>query len=106
MGINCSLGPVEIFPMAEKLRSLTTLPVVVKPNAGLPDPATGTYDITCEQFVEKMEDFLELGVELIGGCCGTTPEYIEGLAKIAAKFGGTEASASLAGRENAAGVQR
>ena len=93
MGINCSLGPVEIFPMAEKLRSLTTLPVVVKPNAGLPDPATGTYDITCEQFVEKMEDFLELGVELIGGCCGTTPEYIEGLAKIAAKFGGTEASA-------------
>ena len=93
MGINCSLGPVEIFPMAEKLRGLTTLPVVVKPNAGLPDPATGTYDITCDQFVEKMEDFLELGVELIGGCCGTTPEYIEGLAKIATKFDGTEASA-------------
>lgn len=90
MGINCSLGPVEIFPMAEKLRSLTDLPLVIKPNAGLPDPATGAYDITCDQFVEKMEDFLKLGVELIGGCCGTTPEYIEGLAKIAAKFGGTE----------------
>ena len=42
MGINCSLGPVEIFPMAEKLRSLTDLPLVIKPNAGLPDPATGT----------------------------------------------------------------
>ena len=93
MGINCSLGPVEIFPMAEKLRSLTDLPLVIKPNAGLPDPATGAYDITCDQFVEKMEDFLKLGVELIGGCCGTTPEYIEGLAKIAAKFGGTEDSA-------------
>ena len=90
MGINCSLGPVDIFPMAEKLRSLTDLPLVIKPNAGLPDPATGAYDITCDQFVEKMEDFLKLGVELIGGCCGTTPEYIEGLAKIAAKFGGTE----------------
>ena len=90
MGINCSLGPVEIFPMAEKLRSLTDLPLVIKPNAGLPDPATGAYDITCDQFVEKMEDFLKLGIELIGGCCGTTPEYIEGLAKIAAKFGGTE----------------
>ena len=90
MGINCSLGPVEIFPMAEKLRSLTDLPLVIKPNAGLPDPATGAYDITCDQFVEKMEDFLKLGVELIGGCCGTTPEYIEGLAKISAKFGGTE----------------
>lgn len=93
MGINCSLGPVEIFPMAEKLRSLTDLPLVIKPNAGLPDPATGAYDITCDQFVEKMEDFLELGIELIGGCCGTTPEYIEGLAEIAAKFGGTEDSA-------------
>ena len=93
MGINCSLGPVEIFPMAEKLRSLTDLPLVIKPNAGLPDPATGAYDITCDQFVEKMKDFLKLGIELIGGCCGTTPEYIEGLAKIAAKFGGTEDSA-------------
>ena len=93
MGINCSLGPVEIFPMAEKLRSLTDLPLVIKPNAGLPDPATGAYDITCDQFVEKMEDFLKLGIELIGGCCGTTPEYIEGLAKITAKFGGTEDSA-------------
>ena len=90
MGINCSLGPVEIFPMAEKLRSLTDLPLVIKPNAGLPDPATGAYDITCDQFVAKMEDFLKLGVELIGGCCGTTPEYIEGLSEIAAKFGGTE----------------
>lgn len=93
MGINCSLGPVEIFPMAEKLRSLTDLPLVIKPNAGLPDPATGAYDITCDQFVEKMEDFLKLGIELIGGCCGTTPKYIEGLAEIAAKFGGTEYSA-------------
>lgn len=93
MGINCSLGPVEIFPMAEKLRSLTDLPLVIKPNAGLPDPATGAYDITCDQFVEKMEDFLKLGIELIGGCCGTTPEYIKGLAEIAAKFGGTEDSA-------------
>lgn len=93
MGINCSLGPVEIFPMAEKLRSLTDLPLVIKPNAGLPDPATGAYDITCDQFVEKMEDFLKLGIELIGGCCGTTPKYIEGLAEIAAKFGGTEDSA-------------
>lgn len=93
MGINCSLGPVEIFPMAEKLRSLTDRPLVIKPNAGLPDPATGAYDITCDQFVEKMEDFLKVGIELIGGCCGTTPEYIEGLAEIAAKFGGTEDSA-------------
>ena len=107
MGINCSLGPVEIFPMAEKLRSLTDLPLVIKPNAGLPDPATGAYDITCDQFVEKMEDFLKLGIELIGGCCGTTPEYIEGLAEIAAKFGGTEDSAKPSGeRINPTGKKR
>lgn len=89
IGINCSLGPVEIFPMAQKLRSMTRLPIVIKPNAGLPDPATGAYDITCDQFVAKMEDFLEIGIEAIGGCCGTTPEYIAGLAKIAARFAGT-----------------
>ncbi len=94
MGINCSLGPEEIFPMAQKLRALTDLPIVIKPNAGLPDPESGVYDISCNQFVEKMKDYLELGVEVIGGCCGTTPEYIEGLAETAGKFDGTEAKSS------------
>lgn len=81
MGINCSLGPVEIFPLAEKLRSLTDVPVLVKPNAGLPDPVTGEYDITCDQFVEKMKDYVDIGIDMIGGCCGTDPGYIRGLAK-------------------------
>ncbi len=94
MGINCSLGPEEIFPMAQKLRALTDLPIVIKPNAGLPDPESGVYDISCNQFVEKMKDYLELGVEVIGGCCGTTPEYIEGLAETAGKFDGTEVKSS------------
>ena len=80
MGINCSLGPVEIFPLAEKLRSLTDTPVLIKPNAGLPDPVTGEYDITCEQFVAKMKDYVDIGINMIGGCCGTDPEYIRGLA--------------------------
>ena len=80
MGINCSLGPVEIMPMAKKLRSLTSVPVFAKPNAGLPDPETGTYDITCEQFVDTMKEYIDAGINMVGGCCGTDPEYIAGLA--------------------------
>ncbi|MBQ4595539.1 MAG: dihydropteroate synthase, partial [Firmicutes bacterium] len=81
MGINCSLGPVEIYPMAQKLRSLTDLPVFAKPNAGLPDPATGEYDITCDQFVAKMSEYIDAGINMLGGCCGTDPGYIKGLSE-------------------------
>lgn len=81
IGINCSLGPVEIYPMAQKLRQMTDLPVFAKPNAGLPDPATGDYDITCGQFVDKMAEYIDAGINMIGGCCGTSPEYIKGLAE-------------------------
>jgi len=81
MGINCSLGPVEIYPMAQKLRTLTDLPVFAKPNAGLPDPATGEYDITCDQFVAKMSEYIDAGINMLGGCCGTDPGYIKGLAE-------------------------
>lgn len=82
MGINCSLGPVEILPMAQKLRSLTSIPVFAKPNAGLPDPATGAYDITCDQFVAKMGEYIDAGINMLGGCCGTDPEYIKGLTAV------------------------
>ena len=80
MGMNCSLGPVEILPMAEKLRRLTSIPVFAKPNAGLPDPATGEYDITCDQFIDTMKKYIDCGINMVGGCCGTTPDYIAGLA--------------------------
>lgn len=91
MGINCSLGPVEILPMVRRLRSLTSLPVFAKPNAGLPDPATGEYDITCGQFVSKMDEFFDAGICMLGGCCGTSPEYIAGLAACRDKRDETEA---------------
>lgn len=81
VGINCSLGPSEILPMAEKLMSLTSLPVFAKPNAGLPDPATGEYDITARMFADEMALYLDAGVDMIGGCCGTTEEYIALLAE-------------------------
>lgn len=76
IGINCSLGPKEFYPIAEELCRWTTLPVIAKPNAGLPDPVTNTYTVFPEEFALEMEKLTGLGVKLFGGCCGTTPEYI------------------------------
>lgn len=76
IGINCSLGPNDIYPLAEKLIEWTPLPIIIKANAGLPNLNSGGYDISAEQFAEQMEKFLDLGVSIIGGCCGTTPDYI------------------------------
>lgn len=79
IGINCSLGPDEIFPLAEKLCAETVLPVFIKPNAGLPDPQTGEYAINAEEFSAAMEKYIDLGVSMIGGCCGTSPEYTKNM---------------------------
>ncbi len=76
IGVNCSLGPVELYPVLEKLCSLTTLPVIAKPNAGLPDPVTNQFNITPKEFAESAVKLAELGVKIFGGCCGTTPEHI------------------------------
>ncbi len=84
VGINCSLGPVEILPIAQRLCEATSLPVFIKPNAGLPDPETGNYDITPELFCAQMQPYLKLGTFALGGCCGTTPEYIRLLADLVA----------------------
>ncbi len=81
IGINCSLGPVEIYPLAEKLVSLTDLPILIKPNAGLPNPETGSYDLDCDSFVKSLSSYRKLGISMVGGCCGTTPQYISGLVK-------------------------
>lgn len=79
LGFNCSLGPRELLPMVEELRQWTDLPIILKPNAGLPDPATGAYTITPEEFAEEMAPAAELGVQIMGGCCGTTPDFIRAL---------------------------
>lgn len=81
MGINCSLGPDEIFPLAEKMCRISRLPVFVKPNAGLPDPRTGAYNISPVQFADAMAKYMELGISMAGGCCGTTPAYIAEMKK-------------------------
>ena len=82
VGLNCSLGPVEALPLAQVLRDCTTLPLIVKPNAGMPDPATGAYPMDAAAFAAAMEPILRLGVQYAGGCCGTDPDYIRNLARL------------------------
>lgn len=79
IGINCSLGPKQIYPLIQKMASVTQLPLIVKANAGLPDARDGSYATTPEQFAQEMAAFTKLGVRYMGGCCGTTPDYIRAL---------------------------
>ena len=81
VGINCSLGPKEMIPMIREIRANTTLPVIAKPNAGLPDPVTGAYGVDAESFAEAMKELAAAGAEIVGGCCGTDPDYIAALAR-------------------------
>ena len=77
IGINCSLGPAEILPFAQRLcRSVPAgLPVFVKPNAGLPNP-DGSYNLDAAGFATQMQEYAATGISMVGGCCGTTPAYI------------------------------
>lgn len=79
MGFNCSLGPKELLPMIRELKRWTDKPLILKPNAGLPDPATGEYRITPEEFACALTPALQDDVRILGGCCGTTPEFIRAL---------------------------
>ena len=79
IGINCSLGPKEIFPMAKRLAEAVpgSFPVFVKPNAGLPRADGSGYDITPQLYAMQMKPYRELKLFAAGGCCGTTPEFIQ-----------------------------
>lgn len=79
IGLNCSLGPDELLPIVQELSQWTDVPIMVKPNAGLPDPVTNTYDITPEQFVATMKTMAQYGVKVFGGCCGTNPDFVKAL---------------------------
>lgn len=76
IGVNCSLGPDQLAPIVEEIGKWSDIPVIVKANAGLPDPVTNEYDVTPEQFVEDYKQMLKFGARIFGGCCGTNPEYI------------------------------
>ncbi|MDR0944440.1 MAG: homocysteine S-methyltransferase family protein [Ruminococcus sp.] len=79
IGINCSQGPKEYAALFEELSKYTELPLVAKANAGMPDPETGKYNVTPEEFADDMAALVKYGVKIFGGCCGTTPEFIKAL---------------------------
>ena len=81
VGMNCSLGPRELMPVARKLLRCASVPVILKPNAGLPSSCCGktVYNVTSEEFAEDVAVLVREGVRIAGGCCGTTPEYIKAL---------------------------
>ncbi|MED9970330.1 MAG: homocysteine S-methyltransferase family protein [Ruminococcus sp.] len=82
VGVNCSLGPDELEPIVAEMTRYTDLPLIVKANAGLPDPNSNEYSIMPEQFAESVGGLLKYGVKILGGCCGTTPDYITEIKKI------------------------
>lgn len=77
IGMNCSLGPDEAYPIAEEIMRWSSVPVIIRPNAGLPDPKTNLYSVSPEQYAQDIERIAQLGVKCFGGCCGTTPEFIK-----------------------------
>ncbi|MBQ4074807.1 MAG: homocysteine S-methyltransferase family protein [Clostridia bacterium] len=84
LGANCSLGPGQLLPVMERMLEKASIPVLFKPNAGLPrrqgNGAAG-FDITADEFADIVAGMVKKGVRLAGGCCGTTPEYIRKLAE-------------------------
>nr|SIP63365.1 5-methyltetrahydrofolate--homocysteine methyltransferase [uncultured bacterium] len=79
IGVNCSLGPGELRGIVETLARHTRLPLAVKPNAGLPDPVDGHYSLDAETFAEQTLALTEAGAVILGGCCGTTPDFIRAM---------------------------
>lgn len=81
LGINCGMGPVQMMPILREIAKYTSLPIVVKPNAGLPKQKKGEtyYDVSPELFAEALKEIVQNGACVIGGCCGTTPNHISAM---------------------------
>ena len=81
LGINCGMGPEQMLPILEDYAKYSSLPVIVKPNAGLPKQRDGQtwYDVDPVEFAGYMEKIVSMGACVIGGCCGTTPEHIKAM---------------------------
>ena len=93
MGVNCSLGPEDLYDVIDELSNITNTPIVVKPNAGLPDPITNRYSISAMEFAGQLTKFSDYGVKIFGGCCGTTPNYIHEIKEVFAGISVNEKNA-------------
>lgn len=85
IGVNCSLGPNELMNIVKRVISSTNVPVMTQPNAGLPNIVNGAtvFNVEPSDFSSVVEEFVDMGVSIIGGCCGTTPDFIKKLREIA-----------------------
>ena len=84
VGINCSCGPEQLVNLVKNMKSIAAIPLLVKPNAGMPaidDSGEAVYPMSAEEFAGHMQVLLDAGADIIGGCCGTTPEFIAQLRK-------------------------
>lgn len=81
IGFNCGLGPKQMIPLVEELEKYTSTPIMVNPNAGLPESVNGetVYNVDPDEFSDLMAQIADLGVSYLGGCCGTTPAHIKTL---------------------------
>ena len=81
LGANCSLGPDKLLPIVKRLAAVSSTPIIINPNAGLPEVVDGknVYKTTPADFADEMQKIAEAGACILGGCCGTTPEYIKAL---------------------------
>ncbi len=81
IGMNCGMGPEQMLPLIKELRAFTSLPIVIKPNAGLPRQIDGNtyFDVSPDQFASVMQEVVKEGACVIGGCCGTTPGHIKAM---------------------------
>jgi 5-methyltetrahydrofolate--homocysteine methyltransferase len=98
VGCNCSPDITAAVQVARRMRELTELPLIMRPNAGQPDSA-GNYPVTAPAFAKHAVALFEAGVDIIGGCCGTSPEYIAAVAEALREHGehGDDSGADLSG---------
>ena len=84
IGVNCSLGPKALAPIVEEYLKYASVPVLLKPNAGLPCSVCGKthYDVSAADFAAEVSELVKKGVSIAGGCCGTTPEYITATVRV------------------------
>ena len=81
LGINCGMGPKQMLPILQQIAQYTSLPIIVKPNEGLPKQRDGQtyYDVTPDVFAKQLQEIVKAGACVIGGCCGTTPKHIRAM---------------------------
>ncbi len=101
VGVNCSTGPDKMVPIVEDMRSVVNIPIIAKPNAGLPvvnEEGETVYSLEADEFAEQMEALVLAGATILGGCCGTSPEYIKAISKRFKDFKKNNADNNIEGK--------